>query len=142
MGVVGFVVALVATAILFSIAFMSILTAIENGSQQLATSGNGTWQSAIYALWDSTFAVGMCLAVITFFRRFFDGDSRLGGFLSQQSYAVYIIHIPIIVFLAYALRGIELAPLLKFVLLAIITIPTCFIVAYLLRKIPGVTRVL
>lgn len=142
MGVVGFVVALVATAILFSIAFTSILTAIENGSQQLATSGNGTWQSAVYALWDSAFAVGMCLAAITFFRRFFNGDSRLGGFLSQQSYAVYIIHIPIIVFLAYALRGIGLAPLLKFGLLSIITVPTCFIVAYLLRKIPGVAKVI
>lgn len=142
MGVVGFVAALVATATLFSIAFTSILTAIENASQQLPTSGYGTWQSAVYTLWDSIFAVGMCLAAITFFRRFFDKDSNFGRFLSQQSYAVYIIHIPIIVFLAYALRGITLAPLLKFGLLSLFAVPTCFIVAYVLRKIPGVSKVL
>jgi glucan biosynthesis protein C len=141
MGVVGFVAALVATAVLFSIAFISILTAIESGSAQLPTSGFGTWQSAVYTLWDSIFAVGLCLASITFFRRFFAGDSSFGKFLSQQSYAVYIIHIPIVVFLAYALRGIELAPLLKFVVASLIIVPICFVVAYIIRKIPGVSRV-
>jgi len=66
----------------------------------------------------------------------------MGSFLAQQSYAVYIIHIPIIVFLAYALRGVELAAMLKFGLAALIVVPTCFIIAYVIRKIPGVERVL
>jgi glucan biosynthesis protein C len=109
--------------------------------------GNGTWQSAVYALWDSIFAVGMCLAAITFFRRFFNGESRFGRFLSQQSYAVYIIHSPIVVilaftlFLAFVLRGIDLGPLLKFGLATVIVVPTCFAAAYIVRKIPGVSRI-
>jgi peptidoglycan/LPS O-acetylase OafA/YrhL len=142
MGVVGFVAALVATILLFSIAFISLLTWIEKGSQQLPPFGYGTWQSAVYTLWDSTFAVGMVLGVIPLFRRFFDGQGRFGSFLSQHSYTVYVIHVPIIVFLAFALRGISLENLLKFGLAAVIAVPTCFAVAYIVRKIPGVSKVL
>jgi glucan biosynthesis protein C len=40
--------------------------------------GGGTWQSAAYTLWDSTFSVGICLALIVFFRRFFDRRGRFG----------------------------------------------------------------
>jgi peptidoglycan/LPS O-acetylase OafA/YrhL len=84
----------------------------------------------------------MCLAAITFFRRFFDKKSRFGSFLAQQSYAVYIIHIPIIVIITYMMREIGVGGLPKFVLASIIIVPICFIAAYLLRKIPGVSRVL
>ncbi len=142
MGVVGFVVAMLAAFTLFALGFLSFLKAIENGVMQIPPWGFGTWQSAVYTLWDSIFAVGMCLAAITFFRRFFNGESRFGTFLAQQSYAVYIIHIPIIVFLAYALRGVVLAPLFKFGLASLIVVTICFVVAYILRKIPGVSRVL
>jgi peptidoglycan/LPS O-acetylase OafA/YrhL len=142
MGVVGFVTALVVTVTLFSFVYLGFLKAIDTGVQQIPQFGYGTWRSAVYALWDSTFAVGMCLAAITFFRRFFDKKSRFGSFLAQQSYAVYIIHIPIIVIITYMMREIGVGGLPKFLLASIIIIPICFIVAYLLRKIPGVSRVL
>ena len=141
-GVVGFIVAMVATLTLFVFGFISFLKAIDTGVTQIPPFGFGTWQSAIYTLWDSIFAVGMSLAALTFFRRFFNKESRMGSFLARQSYAVYVIHIPIIVFLAYGLRGIEMATMLKLGLAALIVLPVCFIVAYLIRKIPSVSRVL
>jgi glucan biosynthesis protein C len=141
MGKVGIVTAIVATITLFSIGFLSFLKAIENASPQIPPFGYGTWQSAVYALWDSIFAVGMCLAAITFFRRFFDGESGVGKFLSQHSYAVYVIHVPIVVLLAYALRGIQFAALLKFGMASLIGVPLCFAVAYIVRKIPFASRV-
>jgi len=133
MGVIGFVTALVAFVLLFPLAFFS---------DPPLFLGNGQWQSAVYALWDSIFAVGMCLGLITLFRHFFNGDSRLGRFLSQHSYTVYIIHSPIIVFLAFALRGVDLENLLKFGMMAVIVVPACFALAYLVRKIPLASRVL
>jgi len=141
MGIAGFVIAGIATVTLFSIGFLSFLKAIENASPQIPPFGYGTWQSAVYALWDSIFAVGMILGLIPLFRRFFNKESSFGKFLSQQSYAVYVIHIPIIVFLAYALRGIQLAALLKFGLMALVVVPICFVVAFIIRKIPFVSRV-
>jgi hypothetical protein len=142
MGIVGFVAAVVAGVLLFPLAFSGRLFSLELSPALTNAFGNGHWQSAVYALWDSIFAVGMCLGLITLFRRFFDGQGRFGRFLSQQGYAVYVIHIPIVVFLAYALRGIKLAPLLKFGMAAVIIVPACFAVAYIVRKIPGVSRVL
>ena len=141
MGLVGFVSALIATILLFPYAVSGQWFSLEL-AEPAGFVGNGTFESAAYALWDSIFAVGMCLAAITFFRRFFAGESSFGRFLSQQSYAVYIIHIPIVVFVGVALKGIEIAPLLKFLLAAVITVPICFVIAYIIRKIPGVTKVL
>ena len=141
MGVVGFVTVLVATVLLFPFALSGSLFSLEVPEVWVFL-GVGTWRSAVYALWDSIFVVGMSLAAITFFRRFFNQESGFGSFLSQQSYAVYVIHVPIIVFIGIALKGIELAAWLKFGLLAVIAVPTCFVLAYLIRKIPGVSKVL
>jgi glucan biosynthesis protein C len=141
MGLAGFVFVLLATILLFPYAVSGQWFSLEL-AEPAGFVGNGSVESAVYALWDSIFAVGMCLAAITFFRRFFAGKSSFGGFLSQQSYAVYVIHVPIVVFVGVALKGIEVAPLLKFVLAAVIALPICFGVAYLLRRIPGVSRVL
>ena len=142
MGVVGFVTAVVAGVFLFPLAFSGHLFSLELTPALANSFGNGQWQSAVYALWDSISAVGMCLGVITLFRRFFNGQGRFGSFLSQHSYAVYVIHIPIMVVVAFALRGIELAPLLKFGMAAVIVVPTCFAVAVIVRKIPRVSRIL
>jgi len=142
MGLVGFVTALVAGVLLFPLAFSGHLFSLEITPALTNFFGNGHWQSAVYTLWDSTFAVGMCLGVITLFRHFFNGQGRFGRFLSQHSYTVYVIHIPIVVFLGVALKGIELEPLLKFGMAAVIAVPLCFSIAYLVRKIPLASRIL
>jgi glucan biosynthesis protein C len=132
MGKTGFVVAVVSTIVLFPLA-------LSGGTAFL---GHGTWQSAVYALWDSTFSVGMCLGLITFFRHFLNRRSRFGRFLSQQAFTVYIIHIPVIVLLALAIRGFHPEALLKFALAALIGVPLCFALAFLVRKIPLASSIL
>jgi len=142
MGTVGFVAAVVAGVLVFPLAFSGHLFSLELTPALDNALGNGQWQSAVYALWDSIFAVGMCLGVITLFRRSFHGQGRFGRFLSQHGYAVYIIHIPIIVFLAFALRGIDLESLLKFGMAVVIVVPSCFAAAFIIRKIPLASRIL
>jgi hypothetical protein len=142
MGLAGFATALVAGVVLFPLAFSGRLLSLEFGPAFANLMGNGHWQSAVYALWDSAFAAGICLGMITLFRRFFNGQGRFGRFLSQHSYTVYVIHIPIVVFLAVALKGIVLGPLLKFGLVAAAAVPTTFAVAYIVRKIPFASRIL
>jgi glucan biosynthesis protein C len=131
MGMIGFAVAIVATLVLVPLA----------ASGGAAFVGKGHWQSAVYTLWDSTFSVGMCLGLLTFFRRFFNRSGKLSRFLSRNAYAVYIIHAPLIVLLALALRGIHPEQLLKFGLAALIGVPLCFGVAFLVRKLPFASRI-
>jgi len=132
MGIAGFSAALGATILLFPLA--------TGGTWNFL--GNLTWQSAVYALWDSIVSVGMCLGLITLFRRYFNRQGRLTSFLTQYCYTVFIIHTPVIVFLALAMRGIKLENLLKFGLASIIGIPFCFAFAYLVRKIPFASKIL
>ena len=104
--------------------------------------GNGTWQSAVYALWDSIFCVGLFTALIVFFRRLPDRQTRFAGALSSQTLLVFLVHIPVLVFLAIALRDLSLPGLLKFVIVAVIGVPLSFTIANLIRKIALVSRVL
>ena len=141
MGVVGLVAAALAAVILFPLAVSGRLFSLDL-ADPAAFVGNGTWHSAVYALWDSIFAVGVGLAALTCFRNFFDRDNALGRFLSRQSYAVYIIHTPLVVLLAVALKGLDLAALPKVALLAVIAVPVCYLVAFLVRRLPFASKIL
>jgi glucan biosynthesis protein C len=86
--------------------------------------------------------VAVLVVTLTLFRRRFNRSSRFSRFLSRHSYTVFIVHAPIIVFLAIALRNLQLEHLLKFGLMAVIAVPVCFAMAFLVRKIPLAPRIL
>ena len=140
-GWAGIVAAVVATAMLLPLAVSGKMFSLEF-SRTAEFLGNGTWQSAVYALWDSIISVSLCLALVPLFRSFWNGTSRFGRFVSGQSYAVYILHCLVIVLLAvYVFKGIDIAALPKFALVAVVAVPVCFVAAWLVRKIPGVAKV-
>lgn len=99
-------------------------------------------QAAAYALWEAVFVVGMIIGLLVTMRRRFGRQERVGQLLSQQAYTAYIIHAPVIVGLAVAMRAVVVYPLLKLVLATARAIPICFAAAYLLRKLPGARSVL
>jgi len=134
-GTRGFIVALVAIVLLF---LPSISAKLGSPAAFL---GHGTWQSGLYALWDSVFSVCLSLALIVFFRRFFDHAKGLATFLKRNSFAVYVIHCPVIVAVALLLRPVALIAAPKFLLLVVIVLPVAFGVAYLVRRIPKVDKV-
>ena len=104
--------------------------------------GNGHWQSGVYALWDSLFAVGLCLFLIIFFRRRFNRQKNFGRSLQRSCFTVFIIHSIIIVIAATILRDLQLIPLLKFFLAGCISVPLSFAIAYFVRKIPYAHKIL
>lgn len=139
-GPVGFSAALLATILLFPLAVSGRWFSLAF-AEPPAFIGGGTWESAVYAMWDSTMAVGLTLAALVFFHRFFNRDRPFGRLLSRNSYAVYIIHVPIVVYSAYLLRNMALAPLAKFTLAAVLLVPLCFVVAAAIRRTSLVARV-
>ncbi len=103
--------------------------------------GHGTWQSALYALWDATLAVGLLTAVLALFTGLLNHEGPVWRFFARQSYATYLTHIVVVTFLAYGLSGLQWPALVKFVLLAVIAVPLSFGLSYVIRLIPGVKRI-
>jgi len=104
--------------------------------------GGWHWQALLAALWQSFLGLAMCVSVIYLFQRRLDRQGGLGRFLSRNAYTVYLIHEPVITFVALAAIGITLHPLIKFSLAALVAIPLCFGLSSLIRKLPYTERVL
>lgn len=104
--------------------------------------GGWHWQAFIGALWQSFLCVSMCLSLIYLFRRRFNRQGRLAASLSRNAYTAYLIHEPVITFLALLAVNITLYPLLKFTLMALVATPLCFGLSSLIRRLPYTELVL
>jgi len=113
--------------------------AIEN---DLPFKGGWHWQSFAYALWESFMCVSMCIGLIYAFRRYLNSKGRIAGFLAPNAYTAYLIHAPVITFVALAVQDITIYPLFKWALVALVAIPLCFGISSLIRKLPYTERVL
>jgi surface polysaccharide O-acyltransferase-like enzyme len=113
--------------------------ALEGETSQFM--GGFYWQSLAFAIWEQFVCVGMVIGLLVWFRKKFNHQSLLAKAMSDSAFTVYFIHAPILVYLALALRGINLYPLLKFVLVAPIAIILCFIIATFLKKLPVIKNI-
>lgn len=105
--------------------------------------GGWHWQSAAYCLWESFFCVSVCLGLLVAFRERFNSQGPLARFLSDNAFAVYVFHPPILIALSLAMRGLALPPMLKFFLLSGASLAASFLASnFVLRRIPGLKRVL
>ena len=105
--------------------------------------GGWRWQSAAYALWESFFAVGMCLGILVITRDHFNWRGRLTGLLADNSFSVYLFHPLILVSVSLALRNLAWHPLAKFALCSALALPLCFLAGqFIFRQIPLLKRVL
>ena len=104
--------------------------------------GGANWQAGLYAVWESFLCVSMCIGLVYAFRRYLNHPGRVSGFLVPNAYTAYLIHTPLIVYLASALHDVMLYPLLKFALVAPVAVLLCFGLSSLIRKIPYADRVL
>jgi hypothetical protein len=62
--------------------------------------------------------------------------------MSSSSYAVYFIHAPVLIILALSLKRLSLPSLLKWAMVSPLVILLCFAIAYLLKNVPLVRRIL
>lgn len=124
------------------LSFPIIIIAVGAVGHANVFEGGLRWQALLYALWESVVCVGLCIGLLTLFRKHFNTQGKVGKALSTSAYTVYLIHPLIIVPLAYAVRNIELYPLLKFALVVLMGVPLCFFVSYFIRKLPLAHKIL
>jgi glucan biosynthesis protein C len=105
--------------------------------------GGLTWQSAAYSLWESFVAVAMSIGLIVIFRDALDRQNTLVHTMTQNSYAVYMFHPPIIVGVTLLLAAAVLYPIAEWLMLCVICVPLCFLLThFIVRKIPGLKDIL
>ncbi len=98
--------------------------------------GGVHWQSFALSVWEQFVCMGLVIGLLVLFRERLNHQGKLAKDLAASAYTVFLIHAPVIVFLALALRGISLHPLLKFVLVAPIALALCFVLAHYIRRLP------
>ena len=131
-------------ALIFILLMPALVVAAGALSGQLDPQGAGglNWLSLAYSLWEGFMCVSMVIVVLAWFRKRFNHQGRLAKLMSDNCFAVYVLHPIIIVPLALALSGVALNLSLKFVLVAPVAVTLCYLVAALIRKIPFVRSIL
>jgi glucan biosynthesis protein C len=130
----------IAVALILLWAPMMVVNGAINEDQSFK--GGANWQALLYAVWESFLCLSMCIGLIYAFRRHLNQTGKISSFLVAGAYTAYIIHTPLITYLASAVRGVMLYPLLKFALVAPVAVLLCFGLSSLIRKIPYADRVL
>lgn len=117
-------------------------TAIQGGLRDMTLhKGGWNWMALSYALWESFFCVAIILGLLGIFKERFNTQNSLQKFLSTNSFGVYVFHAPILIALSVLLKNLDLAPILKFMLVTSIVLPVTFIVVYFIRKIPVLQKI-
>ncbi|GAB3206985.1 acyltransferase family protein [Marinactinospora thermotolerans] len=97
---------------------------------------------AVLLLVESTFAVSVIIALTVLFRERFNRQGRFGRLLADNAFAVYVLHPLVLIGVSMALSGWEAIAVAKFAVVLVLSVPLCWLVAVLVRAIPGVKRFL
>lgn len=113
------------------------------GGTALATApGAGLLAQLGAALTENVFAVSTMVALLVLFRERLSGQPAWARWAARNSFAVYVIHPLVLVGVAMLFAPLVAPAGVKFLILLCLSVPLCWGFAHLLRKIPGVSRVL
>ena len=106
-------------------------------------SGGLTLASLLGTFWEAFMCVSMCIALLALFKNKFNSQGPVTKALANNAFTVYLIHIPIIVFLQYMLIGVALDPLIKFAIVGTAGVILSFAIShYVIRRLPYAKYVL
>jgi len=112
----------------------------ENGIESFV--GRGTWQSFSWAIWEQLVGFAMIIGLFGLAKKYFNTQGVIARQLSDSAYGVYVFHPPVIVGISALFVGWQINQLLKFVVLAPVALLVCFLLALLIKQIPGMKKVM
>lgn len=117
-----------------------ILTGALNGN--LTYSGGFHLQAFLYAMWEPFICFGICLGLLFLFRRRMNKASRIMERLAKLAFTAYIIHPVVVVSCTLVMHHVDLAPLLKLIIVAPVSVVLTFAASQVIYKIPYASRIL
>jgi len=101
------------------------------------------WQSLGLSIWESIVGVGMSIFLVVLFRENFNDQGRIAKFFSNNAFAVYVFHPPVLIMIARLMNNLHWPALVKFPLLTILSITISFLLCGLLiRRVPFFKRIM
>jgi surface polysaccharide O-acyltransferase-like enzyme len=100
------------------------------------------WQSFAYSVWEEFMCIAMIVTLLVWFRRRFTEQGPITQAMSGAAYATYVFHPPVIVFLAVALREINLDMALKYIMVVPFAVGLSFLTGYIVKKLPVARNIL
>jgi surface polysaccharide O-acyltransferase-like enzyme len=99
--------------------------------------------SAVFALWESSMAVIMVIGLVGVFKEKLNHQRKFGAWMSDNSFAVYMFHLQIIIAVALLARPLDLPPVVKWLATSAVCLPLCYGAAYFIfRRIPLLKKIL
>ena len=87
--------------------------------------------------------MGICLGLIVVFRDKFNRQGKFARWLSDNAFAVYVFHPPLLIAVTLALRSFDAPKLIKFFCATVLGVSITYLVSSLvLRRVPGLKRIL
>jgi glucan biosynthesis protein C len=131
------------TAFIGSILWFVLLVALLKTHTEDKLGRGWTWQNAAFSFWESFFSVGISLGLLVLFREKLNYTGKIQRWLSENSFAVYMFHTPVLIAVTFLLRGVEAPKLLKFAVATILAVAATFGASSLFfRRIPILKRIL
>jgi len=105
--------------------------------------GGWHWQSLGMSLLDALAGIGISLGLLGLFREKFNIQGRWAKFFSDNAFAVYVCHTPILIVITRLMGDWHVLPLLKFAVATALCIVASFAFsAFVFRRIPGLKKIL
>lgn len=104
--------------------------------------GGWHWQAFGLVAWEQLAGTGLALGLLYLFSRKGNLENTLTRWAAERSFAVYVLHTPVLVALALLFRPLQLDPFVGAIALAFSGIFLSFLAADLARRFPGLRRIL
>lgn len=104
--------------------------------------GGFSWQAFMTAVWESIACLSIIISLLYIFQKRYNKQGSLLRWMSPNFYTVYIMHQLVIVAAMIPFLRAAMPTALKFIFVALISVPACFVVSDLIRRIPYTKRVL
>jgi fucose 4-O-acetylase-like acetyltransferase len=126
-----------------SLVWAALLFIVLKTHAESKLSGGVTWQSGLFSFWESFFCVGTCLGLLVLFREKCNRQGPLTRWLSDNCFAVYLFHTPILIAITLGMRGLAEPKPVKFLMATVLGVTaTCLASSLIFRRVPVLKRVL
>lgn len=126
-----------------SLLWIAVLGSIVATHSEKNINGGLNWQSAGICFWEAFFCVGICLGLTVLFREKFNGQGAFAKWMSDNNFAVYMFHPPVLVAVTLGMQSFGAPKPVKFLVAAVLATALTFLASnYIFRRIPLLRRVL